>query len=440
MSLPRYPKYKDSGVEWLGEVPEHWELVPLKHMADFINGDAFKPSEWAESGIPIIRIQNLNVSEEFNYYQGEVEPRYLVHDGDLLFGWSGNRGTSFGPFLWRHKEVCALNQHIFRVMPRSINKYSLFWILKAVTAHVEDQAHGIIGMVHITKGDLGAISVPTPSVAEQSAIAGFLEYEMSKIDALVEEQRRLIELLKEKRQVVISHAVTKGLNPDATMKDSGVFSLGSIPSHWSVRSVNAIARVGNGSTPHRERLEYWNHGSYPWLTSTVVNQEEVTEAEEFVTETALLECHLPRVSAPAVLIGITGQGRTRGMASTLRFEATINQHIAYVSPRDACVSVDFLRRVFDSLYSLLRTESEGGGSTKGAITCEQILRLKVGLPPLNEQLQIVEWLTARIGHCDELVAEASRAIDLLQERRTALISAAVTGKIDVRGMAKEQTA
>ena len=186
MSLPRYPKYKDSGVEWLGEVPEHWELVPLKHMADFINGDAFKPSEWAESGIPIIRIQNLNGSEEFNYYQGEVEPRYLVHDGDLLFGWSGNRGTSFGPFLWRHKEVCALNQHIFRVMPRSINKYSLFWILKAVTAHVEDQAHGIIGMVHITKGDLGAISVPTPSVAEQSAIAGFLEYEMSKIDALVE--------------------------------------------------------------------------------------------------------------------------------------------------------------------------------------------------------------------------------------------------------------
>jgi type I restriction enzyme S subunit len=107
MSLPRYPKYKDSGVEWLGEVPEHWQVIPLKRLAEFINGDAFKPTEWAESGTPIIRIQNLNGSEEFNYFDGDVEPRYLVHAGDLLFGWSGNRGTSFGPFLWRRNEVCA---------------------------------------------------------------------------------------------------------------------------------------------------------------------------------------------------------------------------------------------------------------------------------------------------------------------------------------------
>ena len=113
MSFPRYPKYKASGVEWLGEVPQHWEVTPLKHLAEFINGDAFKPTEWAESGTPIIRIQNLNGSDDFNYFDGEVEPRYLVHDGDLLFGWSGNRGTSFGPFLWRKTEVCALNQHIF---------------------------------------------------------------------------------------------------------------------------------------------------------------------------------------------------------------------------------------------------------------------------------------------------------------------------------------
>ena len=96
-----------------------------------------------------------------------VEDRYLVHDGDLLFGWSGNRGTSFGPFRWSRNEVCALNQHIFRVVPRAIGKQALYWILKAVTAHVEDQAHGIIGMVHITKGDLGAINVPVPEPFEQ---------------------------------------------------------------------------------------------------------------------------------------------------------------------------------------------------------------------------------------------------------------------------------
>ena len=229
MSFPRYPAYKPSGVEWLGEVPEHWRTVPLKHVAQFINGDAFKPAEWSESGMPIIRIQNLNGSEDFNYYEGVVEERYLVHDGDLLFGWSGNRGTSFGPFIWHRKEVCALNQHIFRVVPHVMEKQELYWMLKAVTAHVEDQAHGIIGMVHITKTDLGVINVPIPGQSEQNKIATFLNHETAKIDALIAEQQRLIELLQEKRQAVISHAVTKGLNPNAPMKDSGVEWLGEVP-------------------------------------------------------------------------------------------------------------------------------------------------------------------------------------------------------------------
>jgi type I restriction enzyme S subunit len=232
MSFPRYPGYKASGVEWLGEVPEGWSAKPLKHIAEFINGDTFKPSAWSESGLPIIRIQNLNGSEEFNYFDGAIESRYLVHDGDLLFGWSGNRGTSFGPFLWHRAEVCVLNQHIFRVVPKSLCKRALFWTLKAVTAHVEDQAHGIIGMVHITKGDLGAISVPLPPLPEQTAIAEFLDRETAKIDELVAEQRRLMELLKEKRQAVISHAVTQGLNPDAPMKPSGIEWLGDVPAHW----------------------------------------------------------------------------------------------------------------------------------------------------------------------------------------------------------------
>src|ERR1019366_9096825 len=110
-------------------------------------------------------------------------------------------------------------------------------------------------------------------ITEQTYIAGFLDSETAKIDALVEEQRRLIELLKEKRQAVITHAVTKGLNPDARMKDSGLASFGAVPSHWQIRKVHAIARVGNGSTPSRERPDYWDGGEYPWLSSTVVNQE-----------------------------------------------------------------------------------------------------------------------------------------------------------------------
>jgi len=153
-------------------VPEHWAVKPLKRIAEFINGDAFKPTEWSDSGTPIIRIQNLNGSRDFNRIARPVEDRYLVHSGDLLFGWSGNRGTSFGPFVWQYDEVCALNQHIFRVVSKALGREYLYWLLKAVTKKVEDEAHGIIGMVHITKGDLGAITVPIPPDDEAATIRG----------------------------------------------------------------------------------------------------------------------------------------------------------------------------------------------------------------------------------------------------------------------------
>ena len=241
-------------------------------------------------------------------------------------------------------------------------------------------------------------------------------------------------LLKEKRQAVISHAVTRGLNPDAPVKPSGIEWLGDVPEHWDVLPAKFVAHIGNGSTPNRDTPDYWQDGNYPWLSSTVVNNDQVTEAEEFVTSRALNECHLPIVSPPAILIGITGQGRTRGMAATLLIEATINQHIAYVKPTSERVDVLFLRRIFDMAYPYLRRDSEAGGSTKGAITCSQIGNFKIAMPPQSEQLEIIAHTKRLSFDFDTLTTEAQRAITLLQERRTALISAAVTGQIDVRGV------
>ena len=221
-------------------VPDHWSLQPLKTIADFTNGEAFKPTEWTDSGIPIIRIQNLNGGDEFNYFDGEVDTRYHILPGDLLFGWSGNRGTSFGPFRWSRAGLHYLNQHIFKVSTTADFGW-LYWCLKAVTVFVEQQAHGIIGMVHVTKGRLGGVYVPLPSTDEQSAIAAFLDRETSKIDALVDEQRLLIELLKEKRQALISHTVTKGLSGSVPMKDSGIEWLGQVPAHWGVGTLIRVA-------------------------------------------------------------------------------------------------------------------------------------------------------------------------------------------------------
>jgi type I restriction enzyme, S subunit len=279
---------------------------------------------------------------------------------------------------------------------------------------------------------LGAMKVLCPPSQEQQQIAALLDRETTKIDALIAEQERLIELLQEKRQAVISHAVTKGLNPNVRMKPSGVEWLGDVPEHWEVHPIKYVAKIGNGSTPSRENPEYWTDGVYPWLSSTVVNLESVTEADEFVTKKALDDCHLPMIEPPAVLVGITGQGKTRGMATTLVFSATINQHLAFLKPNPENCMVAFLRRVIDMAYPYLRRDSEAGGSTKGAITCAELGNFNFALPPVDEQHLILNYLTKKLSELSLTISDASQAITLLRERRSALISAAVTGQIDVR--------
>lgn len=199
---------KDSGVEWLGEIPAHWEVTPLKHVADFINGFAFKPDEWGLDGTPIIRIENLNGSENFNYTTRALPAKYCADKGDLLFGWSGNRGTSFGPFLWWRPGKHYVNQHIFRIVDYDVDKLWLYWVLLGVTFYVEKQAHGIIGMVHVTRGELGTVPIAVLPPQEQQSIAAFLERETARIDALVAKVRDAIERLEELRTALISAAVT----------------------------------------------------------------------------------------------------------------------------------------------------------------------------------------------------------------------------------------
>ena len=440
MSFPRYPKYKPSGAEWLGDVPERWEVKPLKHLADFINGDAFKPSEWAESGTPIIRIQNLNGGEEFNYFGGTVELQYLVHDGDLLFGWSGNRGTSFGPFLWHHPEVCALNQHIFRVVPQGIEKKSLYWILKAVTVHVEDQAHGIIGMVHITKGDLGAIAMPIPPPAEQAQIAAFLDRETAKIDVLVAEQRRLMELLKEKRQAVISHAVTKGLNPRAPMKPSGIEWLGDVPAHWEVVPVAYRYSVQLGKMLDAAKITGEHLRPYLRVFDVqwgLINTEELPEMD--FDEDARAKF---RLSPGDLLVNEGGSypGRSAiwsGAIGECYYQKALHRMRPHRPQED---TTRFLYYVMSLAADQGVFVAGGNETTIEHLPAEKLRRYRFVFPPATEQLAIAAFLDAELAKLDALTAEAQRAIDLLQERRTALISAAVTGQIDVRNAADIKTA
>jgi type I restriction enzyme S subunit len=278
---------------------------------------------------------------------------------------------------------------------------------------------------------IGNMTVPVPQVPQQRAIADHLDRETARLDALVAAKERVLGLLAEKRRALVTRAVTRGLDPRAPLRDSGIPWLGEVPAHWETWKLAHVAFVGNGSTPNRDKAEYWVGGTIPWLNSSVVNQDEVTAADQHVTATAFRECHLPLVRPGSVLVGITGQGKTRGSAVVLSFEATINQHIAFITPAAEQIDSWFLRWTLFAAYEFLRSISDDAGGTKGALTCEEVAAVRVALPPLDEQRAIVQHVLSATAKTDALRTVTERTIALLKERRAALIAAAVTGQIDV---------
>ena len=435
MSFPIYPNYKDSGVEWWGDMPGAWGLFPAKR--SFIRKKELNRGMKCENRLSLTLggVVPRDLDDLDGLQASEFETYQIFSADDLVFKLIDlqNIKTSRVGLV---PEMGIMSPAYIRIEPNKAKVAPKFayWFFTNLYNRCIFNELGVGVRQTISSEELLLLPYPAFPIPEQTQIATFLDRETAKIDELVAEQHRLMELLKEKRQAVISHAVTKGLNPDAPMKPSGIEWLGDVPAHWERTPIKYVAKVGNGSTPSREIQEYWGETGFPWLNSSVVNSSVVTKAEGFVTERALRECHLPVIVPPAILVGITGQGRTRGMAAMLGIEATINQHVAYVKPSMAGLDVHYLLRVLESAYLKLRRDSEEAGATKGAITCEQIKNLHVPLPPLVEQCAISAFLDTESAKFNSLTAEAQRAIDLLQERRTALISAAVTGQIDVRAI------
>lgn len=444
MSLPMYPEYKDSGVEWLGRVPTHWHVLRLKYACEVFPSNVDKHSRDDEPPVRLCNYTdvyyNERITPDMQFMEATASPdqieRFTLKAGDTIITKDSETADdiAIAAYVPQNLPNVVCGYHLSMVRPRGAASGAF---VKRLFDSLYAKARFAVAANGLTRVGLGQyaldnVEFPFPPMAEQAAIVAFLDRETAKIDALISEQEKLITLLVEKRQATISHAVTRGLNPDAPMKDSGVAWLGEVPAHWTACPLKLIARIGNGSTPHRDNPDYWAEEGFPWLNSSVVNQEEVSEAERFVTALALKECHLPVVEPPAVLVGITGQGKTRGMATRLAFTATVNQHLAYIKPDTDRLTEPYLLHFFEAVYQHLRTESEGAGSTKGAITCEQLGNLRIPVPDLPEQLVISSFIDNETARLDKLKTASERGIALLRERRSSLIAAAVTGQIDVR--------
>lgn len=439
MSFPRYPKYKDSGVEWLGDVPEGWTPMPITLAAKLESGHTpsrSHPEYWENCTVPWFTLADVwQIRKEGRRYI--VETKELVSEVGLANSSARllpkgtvilSRTASVGFAAIMGRDMATTQDFANWICSRRLIPEFLHYTFLAMKGEFRRL---MMGSTHNTiyMPDIQSLRFVLPPIPEQTAIATFLDRETAKIDELIAEQRRLMELLKEKRQAVISHAVTKGLNPDAPMKPSGIEWLGDVPAHWEVKRLKHISpfiTVGIVVNPSKyvadEGLPFIyggdiREGVIDWRNS----RRTSAESSEANSKTQLNEGDLltVRVGAPGITAVVPTECQGGNCASVMLMrQGEFNSH--------------WLCYAMNTRTVRFQVEVVQYGAAQEQFNISHAVNFWTPTPPPDEQDEIVEFLDRETGRFDTLNAEAQRAIDLLQERRTALISAAVTGQIDVR--------
>jgi type I restriction enzyme S subunit len=430
MSFPRYPKYKPSGVEWLGDVPEGWDVKRsdsfLTYSRDQLDPKDFQGSEVFHYSIPVVQETGT----------GQIEDGAEIASGKqivkkkvvLVSKLNPRKGTICIAEPQQALTLCSTE--FVALEPNGCDIRYLSYLVRT-----EGFRQGLESKVtSVTNSHQRANPVDIyrfwnawPVLAEQTAIAEFLDRETGKIDGLVAEQRRLMELLKEKRQAVISHAVTKGLNPHAPMKPSGIEWLGDVPAGWTVRKVSQLFRAGKGKNGQMLTKEFCgaNEGEYPVYSGQTENEGVMGTWDQFEFD----------FGDAGVLFSTTVGAKAMHLRQLFgRFSLSQNCMIIWTTST-LCITRFFYYH-FQPLFQWQRSMIPD--HMQPSFRMEDLYACAIALPPTDEQSAIVAFLDSELFKFDTLTAEAQRAIDLLQERRTALISAAVTGQIDVRNHAPKE--
>lgn len=434
-----HPKYLPSGIEWLGDIPEHWQIKPLKYLVRFFSGGTpskDNPEYWSGQ-IPWVSPKDmkstfvLDTEDHISESAVRESAACLVGEGTLLMVVRSGILRHSIPTAMPTRPV-TFNQDIKALVPKPGlaakylhylirgNQSSLLVMWRREGATVESIEHEL----------LANFAVPLPPLEEQSAIVDFLGHETAKLDALIAKKQRLIALLKEKRAALISHIATKGLDASVPMKDSGVAWLGEIPAHWEVwKASHAFGYIGSGTTPNTSDLEFYD-GDVPWVTTSELREGYIADTTAKLTQRALEEHSALRLYQPGTLL-IAMYGATIGRLGILAVDACTNQACCALSePKqlDTKFAFYWLWAARTSIINL----SSGGGQPN--INQDAVRSLRICTPPLPEQRAIADYLDSETTKLDALIAKLRIHITKVQELRTALIAAAVTGKIDVRGV------
>ena len=434
MTFPAYPAYKNSGVQWIGSIPEHWCASRLRNIFFIQKRIAgklgFDVLSITNKGVKIKDVESGDgqLSSDYSKYQLVMKGEFAMNHMDLVTGYvdisefDGVTSPDYRVFSSVHPELDN-PRFMLRLLQNAYHQ-KLFFPFGQGSAH--------LGRWRLPAEEFKDFFFPRPSRFEQTQIARFLDHETARIDALIEEQQRLIELLKEKRQAVISHAVTKGLDPTVTLKDSGVEWLGEVPAHWVVAGLKWYWSVTDCK---HITAEFVDEGiplaSIREVQSRYVALDNAKQTTE-VFYRQLIEGGRELVAGDLIFSRNATVGEVAQVA---------NWHPPFAMGQDVCVlkkqyewlSSDYLQAVLRSPVVMVQLDNLMIGSTFKRVNVEDIRGIIVPMPPQGEQKIIAEYLIEKTEMFNSMLGEAQNSIALLQERRSALISAAVTGKIDVRG-------
>ncbi len=377
---------------------------------------------------PFLRTSNvlwdeidLSSVDEMSIPEHEL-PAKLLRYGDLLVCEGGEIGRAA---IWGGEvETMSFQNHVHRLRPIDEEVDPRFYVYFLQSAFTQlgifEGAGNKTTIPNLSRSRVAGLDVPQPPLSEQQAISGAL----SRVREASRVQDQLVANTQELKHAAMQKLFTRGLR-DETQKET---KIGPVPESWDVVPLGTLGRIGNGSTPRKATSEYWTGGTYPWLTSAKVYDRNIVGAERFVTEFALAECHLPRIKPGAVLIAITGQGKTLGHCAVLGIEATINQHLAYVEVDSTIAHPSFVRGYLETQYDFFRQVGAGGGSTKGALTCAFLRSFPIPLPSvIDEQQEIIATLDAIDRKID--LHRGKRAV--LDDLFRALLHKLMTGEIRV---------
>ena len=443
-----YTEYKDSGVEWLGNIPSHWQVIPVKHLAALTPKKSTIDGELLSqecSFLPMEKLKLNSITLDEKRLVSDVYNGYTYfEDGDVLMAkvtpCFENKNIAVASGLLNGVGFGSSEIYVLRSNGRVNNRFLYYRLQEDSFMDIAIAAmSGAGGLKRVPSEIVSGYSLAKPELAEQTQIANFLDHETAKIDTLIEKQQQLIKLLKEKRQAVISHAVTKGLNPQTPMKDSGVEWLGEVPEHWEcatkIKYISSLkGRIGFQGLKADEYIDegpyvvssaHFNNHIIEWESCPHVSQERY----EMDKNIQLLEGDILLMKDGAAMGKLA-------FVDYLPGKACLNSHLLLFRPLS--LNKQYLY-IPEYLYYLFQTDFfqgfikvNGTGSTFLGISQQAIGNYQLVIPDINEQLMIANHLKNVTVKIDDLVKMQLHAINLLQERRTALISAAVTGKIDVR--------